>query len=84
MGVTPTVGTLLRRKGLFFRHDFGALLQATTKEKYEAIFKAVGGPFMTPNTGQRLAGLPVTTGPDDDKLNPAPNMTRTEEKDDDA
>lgn len=67
-----------RRAGLFFRHDFGALLQATTKEKYEAISKAVGGPFMTANTGQRIANLPVTSGPDDDKLNPAPNMTRVE------
>ena len=67
-----------RRKGLFFRHDFTALLQATTKEKYAAIATAVGGPFMTANTGQKLAGLPVTNGADDDVLNPASNMTRAE------
>jgi HK97 family phage portal protein len=71
-----------RRAGLFFRHDFGALLQATTKEKYEALTKAVGGPIMAPNTAQRIAGLPVTDGPDDAKLNPAANMTRAETKDD--
>ena len=73
-----------RRAGLFFRHDFGALLQATTKEKYEAWAKAVGGPIATANTAQRVLGLPLTKGADDDKLNPAPNMTRdeTEKKED--
>lgn len=65
-----------RRSGLFFRHDFGALLQATTKEKYDALTKAVGGPIMTANTAQRIANLPVTPGKDDDRLNPAANMTR--------
>lgn len=68
-----------RRSGLFFRHDFGALLQPTTKEKYDALTKAVGGPIMTANTAQRIANLPVTEGPDDDRLNPAANMTREPE-----
>ncbi|WP_435988542.1 phage portal protein [Sulfitobacter sp. SH24] len=65
-----------RRSGLFFRHDFGALLQATTKEKYDALTKAVGGPIMTANTAQRIANLPITAGADDNQLNPASNMTR--------
>lgn len=68
-----------RRAGLFFRHDFGALLQPTTKEKYDALTKAVGGPIMTANTAQKIANLPVTAGPDDDRLNPAANMTRPAE-----
>ena len=68
-----------RRAGLFFRHDFDALIAATTKEKYEAHSKAVGGPIMTANTSQRILGLPITDGPDDDRLNPASNMTRKEE-----
>ncbi|MFG6586059.1 phage portal protein [Sulfitobacter sp. MOLA879] len=69
-----------RRSGLFFRHDFGALLQATTKEKYDALTKAVGGPIMTANTAQRIANLPVTDGADDNRLNPAANMTRDPSK----
>ncbi|MEL7167517.1 MAG: phage portal protein [Pseudomonadota bacterium] len=64
-----------RERGLVFRHDFSALLQPTTQELYTALNKAVGGPFMTANQAQRTAKLPVTNGPDDDKLNPAPNMT---------
>ena len=67
-----------RERGMFLRHDFGALLQPTIKDQYEAIGKAVGGPFMTPNHGQKVLGLPVTDG--DDKLNPAPNMTRDDSK----
>lgn len=69
-----------RRAGLFFRHDFDALIQATTKEKYDAWTKAVGGPIATANTAQRKLNLPITDGPDDDKLNPASNMTREETK----
>jgi HK97 family phage portal protein len=69
-----------RRAGLFFRHDFDALIQATTKEKYDAWTKAVGGPIATANTAQRKLNLPITSGPDDDKLNPASNMTRDETK----
>ncbi|MGB1388620.1 MAG: phage portal protein, partial [Paracoccaceae bacterium] len=68
-----------RRSGLFFRHDFGALLQATTKEKFDAFTKAVGGPIMTANAAQRTLNLPITEGPNDDKLNPASNMTRKDD-----
>ena len=66
-----------RRAGFFYRHDFGALLRPTIKDQYEAIGKAVGGPFMTPNQGQKILGLPVTE--DGKKLNPAPNMTRKDD-----
>ncbi|PCJ75533.1 MAG: phage portal protein [Rhodobacteraceae bacterium] len=67
-----------RRNGLFFKHDFNALLQSTTKERYEALNKAIGGPFMAPNEGRKIEGLePVEGG---DILNPAPNMTRDDEK----
>lgn len=75
-----------RRAGFFLRHDFGALLQPTVKEQNEALVKAVGGPFQTPNEGRRVLGLrPIEGG---DKLNPAPNMTRrdggSEEEEDDT
>ena len=65
-----------RRAGLFLRHDYSALLQPTTKELYDGLSKAVGGPIMTANTAQKIAKLPVTDGPDDDKLHPPSNMTR--------
>lgn len=66
-----------RRKGLFLRHDFDTLLRPTTKERYEAHARAVGGPFKTANEARREEGLdPVAGG---DTLNPAPNMTRKDE-----
>ncbi|HBT00575.1 MAG TPA: phage portal protein, partial [Citreicella sp.] len=65
-----------REAGLFLRHDFGALLQPTVKEQYEALNRAVGGPFMLPNEARaKIGAAPV---PEGEKLNPAPNMTRTE------
>lgn len=63
-----------REAGLFLRHDFGALLQPTIKEQYDALNRAVGGPFMRPNEARQKLGLaPVGEG---ELLNPAPNMTR--------
>jgi HK97 family phage portal protein len=65
-----------RAAGMFLRHDFGALLQPTVKEQYEALNRAVGGPFMRPNEARLKIGLaPVDEGA---TLNPAPNMTRAE------
>lgn len=63
-----------RRRGLFLRHDFGALLQPTIKEQYEAIKGAVGGPFLRPNEGRQKLGLAAVD--EGNLLNPAPNMTR--------
>lgn len=63
-----------RRAGLFFRHDFDALMQATTKERYEALVKAVGGPILTPDEARAEDGRGKIAG--GNKLNPAPNMTR--------
>jgi hypothetical protein len=63
-----------RQSGLFFRHDFSALLEPTTSELFNALKVAVGGPFMTPNAAQRRARLPVTA--DGDQLYPPSNMTR--------
>ncbi|WP_233270321.1 phage portal protein [Chachezhania sediminis] len=63
-----------REAGLFLRHDFGALLQTTTKEQYDALSRAVGGPFLRPNEARAKIGEgPVDEGA---MLNPAPNMTR--------
>lgn len=67
-----------RRAGLFFRHDFNVLLQSTTKERYDALKVAVGGPFMTWKEARELDGLPEL--PEGDLPYPPSNMTR----DDDA
>ena len=69
-----------REAGFFLEHDFDALMRPTLKDRYDAMHKAVGGPFMTANHAQKRLGLPITNGPDDDKLNPAPNMTRDKDK----
>lgn len=63
-----------RRAGLFLRHDFGALLAPSIRDRNDAIARAVGGPFMTPDEGRAIVGLPPVPG--GDRLNPAPNMTR--------
>lgn len=73
-----------RREGYFFRHDFDTLLRPTTKERYEALAKAVGGPFISPNEARRKEGWDDKDG--GDALYPPPNMTRdksnSEEKED--
>lgn len=67
-----------RRDGLYLTHDYDALLEATTKERYEANAKAVGGPWMTWQEVREREGLP------DLKEGQAPyppsNMTRDESK----
>ena len=63
-----------RRDGLFFRHDFDTLLRPTTKERYDALRGAVGGPFLTPNEARRKEGL--ADRPEGDQLYPPSNMTR--------
>ena len=65
-----------RRRGLFLRHNFDALLRATTKERYEALNKAVGGPWMSLNEARREEGLSDVAG--GDAIYPPSNMTRDE------
>lgn len=67
-----------RERGMFLRHDFGALLQPVIKDQIEALTKAVGGPIYTPNEGRQKVGLPPTK--DGNTMNPAPNMTRDDSK----
>jgi HK97 family phage portal protein len=63
-----------RRAGLFLRHNFDALLRATTKERYEALNKAVGGPWMAMNEARREEGLDDVAG--GNRVYPPSNMTR--------
>lgn len=65
-----------RRAGLFLRHDYDALLMATTKERYDALGRAVGGPFMTWKEARDLEGLDDL--PPGEMPYPPSNMTRDE------
>lgn len=66
-----------RRAGFYWRHDFDTLLRPTTKERYEALSKAVGGPFISANEARLKEGYdPVEGG---SVIYPPPNMTRKEE-----
>lgn len=62
-----------RRAGLMLRHNYDALLTATTKERYEAGRLAVGGPWMSWQEFRRLDGLPDL--PEGERPYPPPNMT---------
>lgn len=67
-----------RRRGLALRHDYDALMEATTKERIEADVKEVGGPIKTVNEKRRERGLdPIEGG---DVLYPPANMTRDADK----
>lgn len=66
-----------RRSGMFFRHDFNALLQSTTIERYNAYKVAVGGPFMTWQEVRELDGLPEL--PEGRVPYPPSNMTREDD-----
>ena len=63
-----------RERGLQLAHNYDALMEATTKERYDAAHKAVGGPWMSLNEQRASEGLPPVPGGDD--LYPPPNMTR--------
>lgn len=66
-----------RRRGLYLAHDYSELLTPTTRELYESIAVAVGGPFMHWTEGRERANL----GPIAEGLQPYPpaNMTRSED-----
>lgn len=62
-----------RRKGLVLRHDYDALMTATTKERFDALRLAVGGPWMHWEEARESEGLPALEG--DKRPYPPPNMT---------
>ena len=76
-----------RSRGLFFKFDTSAFLQAQTKDRYEALHKAVGGPFMTPNEARQHEDLNPMDGLDEvskpaNMENPGGEPGETKEKDD--
>nr|WP_321509465.1 phage portal protein [uncultured Celeribacter sp.] len=70
-----------RRAGLYLRHNYDALLSATTKERYDALTKAVGGPFMTWQEARDIEDLPEL--PEGERPYPPSNMTREDKTEED-
>ncbi|WP_066706950.1 phage portal protein [Celeribacter ethanolicus] len=66
-----------RRRGLFLRHNYDALLAATTKERFEALTKAVGGPFMLWQEAREIEGMKDL--PEGQSPYPPSNMTRKDD-----
>lgn len=66
-----------RARGLFIRHHYDAMMQATTKERYDALVRAVGGPFMLWKEARKIVGLEVLA--EGEAPYPPPNMTRKED-----
>jgi HK97 family phage portal protein len=65
-----------RRAGLFLRHDYDALMMATTKERFDALHVAVGGPWMTWQEARQSEGLDDL--PKGQEPYPPANMTRAD------
>lgn len=65
-----------RRAGLYLRHNYDALLMATTKERFDALARAVGGPWLTWQEARRMEGLDDL--PEGELPYPPSNMTRNE------
>lgn len=66
-----------RRSGLYLVHNYDALLEATTKERFEAYARAVGGPWMTWREVRELEGLDNL--PEGEAPYPPANMTRKDD-----
>lgn len=66
-----------RADGLRFVFNLDALLRAGTVDRFNALAKAVGGPFFTANDARQIEGLaPLKEG---EAMYPPPNMTRKAE-----
>lgn len=66
---------LLAGSGLQIKHNLEVLLRASTKDRYEALFKATGAPWMSRNEVRRIEDLNEDPDPDMDKILTPVNMT---------
>lgn len=69
-----------RTRGLQLVHDYDALMEATTKEMFDALTKAVGGPILTTDEGRAKINLGPIEGGAGARLHPPSNMTRDDNK----
>lgn len=65
---------LLRGDGRQIKHNLDVLLRANTKDRYEALFKAIGGPWMSRNEGRRIEDLNEDPDPEMDRILTPVNM----------
>jgi HK97 family phage portal protein len=65
---------LLRDSGIQIKHNLDVLNRANTKERYEAIFRAVGGPWMSVNEARRQEDMNPMDDPRYDEVLTPSNM----------
>ena len=56
------------------KHNLDVLMRANTKDRYEALFKAIGGPFMTVNEGRKIEDMDPSDDPKHDEILTPSNM----------
>ena len=85
--------TLLKKseriKGMFFRFDTNYFLRSNLKDRYLAVSKAVGGPFMTINEARKMEDLNPVEGGDEvlkpaNMLNPGGDPDQTDDPDENS
>ncbi len=67
-------------ESLQIKHNLDVLQRANTKDRYESLFRAVGGPWMTRNEARRIEDLNEDSDPEMDRVltpsNMAPELQR--------
>ncbi len=59
---------------LQIKHNLDVLLRANTKDRYDALFKASGRPWMTPNEVRAIEDMNPDPDPESDKIGRPANM----------
>ena len=65
---------LLSDSGMQIKHNLEVLLRANTKDRYEALFRATGGPWISRNEARRIEDLDEDPDPDMNKILTPVNM----------
>lgn len=66
---------LLRGDGRQIKHNLDVLLRANTKDRFAALYQAIGGPWMTVNEGRRIEDLNEDADPRHDEILTPSNMS---------
>jgi HK97 family phage portal protein len=66
---------LVEGDGRFIKHNLDVLLRANTIDRFSALFKAVGGPWMTVNEARRVEDMNEDPDPRHDEILTPANMS---------
>lgn len=69
--------SLILEPDVTVKFNLDALLRANTKDRYEALFKAVGRPWLTGNEAREIEDYNPSDQEDMDRVMPAPNADAT-------